>query len=443
MARTTRTPMRLGMIAMVLVGLLIGRLSFLRGLVVPVRVTGGSMAESLLGDHALVACERCDFPWRFDAELAAGSERLVCPSCGLVDIDRRNARLVRGERVWLDAFPVRVLPPCRWEIMAIQAPDDPPRLAVKRIVGLPGESVAIRDGELFIDGRLQRKPFEHLRSLAVLVHDAAYQPIDESTGKMLPRWISATSDSRWQGRAGEYVRVPPLGEPPEDEPDWLVYRHVRCFAGSPPPGTESPVWDNDGFNPGLSRRLNRVTDLWLACEVQLTGMHGQFAVRYDDPREPIEVRWQLPSGRVELRYLGEFVQGTTMPPVPFTKNVRVDFAIYDRRVVFAIDDRVILEYDGLEEGVRAQPTSRPLGIAVAGLAARIRRPRIYRDVFWLDPHGLNTDWHAAGPLAADQFFVLGDNAPISVDSRHWPSGSVHRKTFIGKVLRCSTTGRRN
>ena len=38
-------------------------------------------------------------------------------------------------------------------------------------------------------------------------------------------------------------------------------------------------------------------------------------------------------------------------------------------------------------------------------------------------------------LKADEFFVLGDNVPISVDSRHWAAGCVERKSLVGSLLR--------
>ena len=47
---------------------------------------------------------------------------------------------------------------------------------MKRIVGLPGESVQIRDGDVYIDGEIQRKTLAEQKRLAVLVHDADYSP---------------------------------------------------------------------------------------------------------------------------------------------------------------------------------------------------------------------------------------------------------------------------
>jgi signal peptidase I len=58
--------------------------------------------------------------------------------------------------------------PCRWDVVAFRSVEDPPEggpggrpeplSIVKRIVGLPGETVEIDDGELCIDGRRVAKP---------------------------------------------------------------------------------------------------------------------------------------------------------------------------------------------------------------------------------------------------------------------------------------------
>jgi signal peptidase I len=42
--------------------------------------------------------------------------------------------------------------PARYDIIIFRYPDDESRLYVKRIIGMPGETVVIRDGRVYIDG---------------------------------------------------------------------------------------------------------------------------------------------------------------------------------------------------------------------------------------------------------------------------------------------------
>lgn len=42
----------------------------------------------------------------------------------------------------------------RYDILLFSPSDDPEKLCLKRVVGLPGETIEIRDGEVYADGRL-------------------------------------------------------------------------------------------------------------------------------------------------------------------------------------------------------------------------------------------------------------------------------------------------
>lgn len=42
--------------------------------------------------------------------------------------------------------------PKRFDIVIFRYPDDESELYIKRIIGLPGETVEIKDGDVYIDG---------------------------------------------------------------------------------------------------------------------------------------------------------------------------------------------------------------------------------------------------------------------------------------------------
>ena len=66
--------------------------------------------------------------------------------------------------------------PRRFELVVLRSPEAPGQWCLKRVVGLPGERVEIRGGDLWIDGRVLRKSLAEMRETAVLV-DAAPAPI--------------------------------------------------------------------------------------------------------------------------------------------------------------------------------------------------------------------------------------------------------------------------
>ncbi len=69
---------------------------------------------------------------------------------------------------------LKFLAPQRWDVIVYRSPDNPAIPYAKRLVGLPGEEIAIRDGEIVIHGEVARKPPE----IAALAYVA--DPRDES-----------------------------------------------------------------------------------------------------------------------------------------------------------------------------------------------------------------------------------------------------------------------
>jgi hypothetical protein len=75
-----------------------------------------------------------------------------------------------------------------------------------------------------------------------------------------------------------------------------------------------------------------------------------------------------------------------------------------------------------------------LGIAADGLSLAIRRLQVFRDLHYLDPQDSGRDWSAPAPLGNDEALVLGDNVPISRDSRQWKRPGVPGDRILGPVL---------
>ena len=57
--------------------------------------------------------------------------------------------LLIGDVVLVDANVF----PSRYDIVCLKNPEKPEEILVKRVIGLPGDEIAIRDGTLYIDGR--------------------------------------------------------------------------------------------------------------------------------------------------------------------------------------------------------------------------------------------------------------------------------------------------
>jgi len=61
--------------------------------------------------------------------------------------------LLPGERLIVSRFHYLLTDPQRGDVIVLQYPLQPERDFVKRIIGLPGETIAIRNGQVLIDGK--------------------------------------------------------------------------------------------------------------------------------------------------------------------------------------------------------------------------------------------------------------------------------------------------
>ena len=62
---------------------------------------------------------------------------------------------------------------------------------------------------------------------------------------------------------------------------------------------------------------------------------------------------------------------------------------------------------------------------------RVDELRLYRDVYYTASRSRNAV-NQPLTLGDDEFFVLGDNSPVSHDSRRWDEAPVNRALLLGK-----------
>jgi len=70
--------------------------------------------------------------------------------------DSMAPTLPPGERMWIDRTAYWWRAPARGDVVVLPCPTRPSERCVKRVVGLPGESVQIIDGQLLINGQPKR-----------------------------------------------------------------------------------------------------------------------------------------------------------------------------------------------------------------------------------------------------------------------------------------------
>jgi signal peptidase I len=356
---------------------------------------------------------------------------------------------VRGDHLLVNRSLFSLRPPRRWEIVVF-------RLFgitfVKRLIGLPGELLEIRDGDLYVNGELERKSLSQLRSLRVPVFDNDYQP---ASGGWRERWEVSAEHSGPHPLSGTELRLNGLGS--KDRSQTVAYRNYNLDSRQC-----EPLGDEYAYNGGERGAPTPVHDFLLECRVEVTGGEGWVLLSITDgqdrliaelpagSKEPRAPRPRLgsvqswpPAPHEEPRPLASAAQTPTAREVQLRvgEQYRVEFAFVDRRVTLAVNGATVLGPIDLRP-VRGRPAVvRPVVLGARGVNAVVRNFRLFRDIHYTSagPNGRPGQVVHLGP---EQYFVLGDNSPNSQDSRFWPDrGAVPARNLLGKPLVVPLPGR--
>ena len=64
-----------------------------------------------------------------------------------------------GDRVFVNKFIYRFTEPERGDIIVFESVDNGEEDLIKRVVGVPGDEIAVRSGKLFVNGKPQKEPY--------------------------------------------------------------------------------------------------------------------------------------------------------------------------------------------------------------------------------------------------------------------------------------------
>ncbi|HUS59221.1 MAG TPA: signal peptidase I [Planctomycetota bacterium] len=109
-----------------------------------------------------------------------------------------------SDRILVNKLKLSVSEPQRWDVLVFKDPRNPSRNLIKRLVGLPGETLQIIDGDIQINGRKIEKP-QSIRSVFYMDDSLEYGPygtfepvrIPENCYFFLGDNSRQSNDSRW------------------------------------------------------------------------------------------------------------------------------------------------------------------------------------------------------------------------------------------------------
>jgi signal peptidase I len=434
----------------------------------------GSMATTLLGYQKDVVCPQCgfEFPVNCSSEVDPQDNRQVyvvgcqCPNCrqpiyfsntpplprDMAEDAARNIQHFKdahsdaigipdpgwnsGDRVLVAKFVYDLFgnPPDRLDVVVFKYPAGPqknhvPMNYIKRLIGLPGETIAIHNGKLFVlsaekspkyedteeakhDPKLAarlwkrdppapehdhthpddpvarerfdqgqftilRKPPEAILAMRRIVYDNDHPPKDGQGGL---RW--APSDG-WK-EDGRGFRIA-AGEKTES----LRYQHILRGKGNKP----RLITDNMGYNtwePHPAPGENWVGDLILECEVTLEKAQGELVLELGKGVDRFNARWDLTTGDCTLVRLSEHKPEEKLATRPTALKkpgtYRLRFANVDEKLIVWVDSSLPFDngviYDAPKEMGATQADLEPAIISARGASMTVRKLSLWRDTYY-------------------------------------------------------------
>lgn len=443
----------------------------------------GSMAPTLMGQHKDYNCPQCGFLYAVSASDGHGASQIAygtCVNCRYTTEILENP-VYSGDRILvlktLFDIPARFGggPPRRWDVTVFKYPEEPETNYIKRLVGLPGEELRIERGDIYTRRlnstepfKIERKPLDHQQAMQILVNDDAHRPALLKDDK---RW------SHWRSDEGGWaVMEDGLYEATSSGGNWLDMRYEhrvptpdqwRDIATSRPLKVQprsSLITDYYSYNTYLTRdsydkqswfQPHWVGDLSVEMLLQVDKPSGEFRIELVEAGVANQFVVDLATGMGRMMRGGKQL-AETKTPIREGGRFKLRFANVDNRLTLWINHLtpfgagVEYEPDAAENKGPQAADLKPVGVAVKDGKVSVSRLRLTRDIYYsITPGGFDYGenlWSAAivdssaffnlisdplkfvsfnetrhndYPIADGRYMMMGDNSPLSKDSRAW------------------------
>ncbi|AQQ09036.1 Signal peptidase I [Sedimentisphaera cyanobacteriorum] len=413
-----------------------------RGFVVEAfKIPTGSMAPTLRGDHFHLTCHQCGK--QFDVGFQAGRNRnpniakfTKCPVCGY--LQRVGAPKTGGDRILVLKSIYQFREPERWDVFVFKNPTEPNINYIKRLVGLPGETIHIYDGDLFIDGEIARKPEKILEEMWMPVYSNDYLP-------------SRPQEPRFSKDGDTWER--PFTE---EGGSWGYSQEGREISCSSK-GISQLKYDSqtgNGFGAYYAYNASPAypgeicSDLKMEYQVLLNDDTVKIGASINKYGRVYRGLADFEKNKMFLikSYNGkeQVLASKDIPELKAKKSLPLSFNNADYRLSFSLGECSLEYVLGSKIGDIGKPgdSRKPQISLLCSGQAEFRHISIWRDMHYIT-YGVKRG-DEPFELGEDEFFACGDNSPSSADSRLWDIegiGNNGDKFPVGVVPREYVSGR--
>ena len=409
----------------------------------------GSMAPTLYGRNKEATCTECGHTITVGAsdEMDAESgllheqtriQHAICPNCRALNTIT-SALSYNGDRILVNKFPYELGTPARWDVFVFKYPEEPNINYIKRLVGLPGETIRIRQGNLYLwdekqETILRKDDVDKQNAIQIPVYNDQYAPQNLLKSGWPERWAAVTHTGGKVGVAGWTPGESPWKQDTTQRTfqcqgaqttdlSWIRYRHYvpslaeweLAVSGEKQSPVPRLVTDNCGYNtysgsepPGQWAKIDShspdaigtgefwVGDLTLSCQFDLetTGPDAQLVLELIEGGIRYQCRIDCHSATAVLfkQTADREIELASAPcGLSGAGSHHLRFANVDDRLVLWVDETaiefgkgaVLDQANALIPNLPTDDDLTPVGIAARGLDATVSELVITRDIYYL------------------------------------------------------------